>query len=120
MLSDLELTDEIAERKDVQELGVALMNKQIPYYMWKGIILYVACGVKPGGFLCAVIDNDLMAAVGKADDNNQHLLPNYGRLLYNDFPTGSHGSKEKREAWSVARREELEHAATHQATEDMT
>ncbi len=38
---------------------------------------------QPGGFVKAVLDNNLEAAVGKADDVNRQLLPFYVTLKYN-------------------------------------
>jgi hypothetical protein len=79
---------------------------QIPERMRGGIVRYVENGIKPGSFLYAVICNDLMLAVGKADYENIRLLPAYARLLYQYFPPGSHGSAERAKLWMVQHRTE--------------
>lgn len=40
-------------------------------------------GYPGGSFVQAVVDNDLMAAVGRADDTNIKMLPFYCKLIYN-------------------------------------
>jgi len=52
-----------------------------------------------GGFLQAVVSNDLKEAVGRADDININLIPKYVRWLYNYAPIGSWGSVENYERW---------------------
>ena len=71
----------------------------IPARMMPGIKRYVEDGVNPGGFLTAVIENDLSRAVGAADDENLSNIPAYIGWFYNQGPTGCWGSKEKMKAW---------------------
>lgn len=71
----------------------------VPEYMRGGIIRYVMSGIPPGGFLTAVFANDLMEAVGKADNVNQRNLVNYARFLYNYVPSNCKGSYETVDAW---------------------
>jgi hypothetical protein len=40
-------------------------------------------GYPGGSFVQAVVDNDLMAAVGRADGTNVKMLPFYCKLIYN-------------------------------------
>jgi hypothetical protein len=44
-----------------------------------------------GSFLTAVLANDLVGAVAKADDNNRRIISEYAAFLYNEMPsrTGS-------------------------------
>lgn len=70
----------------------------IPSYMHGGIERYVHDGVKPGDFLTAVFENNLMKAAMRADDNNLHLLLEYARLLYN-LPGNCFGSPEAVKKW---------------------
>jgi len=53
----------------------------------------------PGGFLTAVLCNDLAKAVSKADDRNVELIPNYVRLLYNHAPADCWGDDETVDNW---------------------
>lgn len=62
---------------------------------------YVLFGEKPGGFLCAVIENDLFKAVGYADPTSQDLLPDIVEYLSNYPPSNSHGSVERRRKWQA-------------------
>ena len=52
---------------------------------------YIEEGVEPGGFLKAVINNDLGYACSQADDINLWLIPVYATWLYNEAPSSSHG-----------------------------
>jgi hypothetical protein len=52
-----------------------------------------------GGFLKAVISNDLFSAVALADSENMNLIGFYCRFLYNHAPSPCWGSRERYEAW---------------------
>ena len=71
----------------------------LPFHMQDAMRLYIESGIQPGSFLTAVLSNDLMGALGRADDINLHALPLYGRFLYNDAPCWCFGSPEKVAAW---------------------
>jgi hypothetical protein len=73
------------------EAKAGLYTCGIPDYMHGGIIRFYEHGIGPGGFLTAVIDNDLSLAVGSADALNVTLLPNYVRWFYWHAPAGSWG-----------------------------
>ena len=72
---------------------------KIPERMIGGIRRYVMFGISPGSFLRAVMENDLMAAVATADDENSKLLRVYARFAYNELPTGAHGRRSKVTEW---------------------
>ena len=74
----------------------------LPEHMQDGMRLYIERGIEGGGFLTAVLCNDLMGALGKADSINRHALFDYGNFLYNEAPASCYGSPEKVAAW-VAR-----------------
>lgn len=63
---------------------------------------YIEEGQLPGGFLQAVICNNLVEAFARADDINQQSLRDYANFLYNEAPASSWGSREAMEAWSFA------------------
>jgi len=71
----------------------------IPDRMMQGIERYVKHYVRPGGFLQAVICNDLKESVGRADDTNMRNLPAYVSYFYNEAPGNCWGSLERMEAW---------------------
>lgn len=71
----------------------------LPEYMRDGMQLYIEEGILPGSFLKAVLSNDLMGALGKADETNLAALPAYGRFLYNEAPCGCYGSPAVVASW---------------------
>ncbi len=60
---------------------------------------YIQTGRPTGGFLEAVLVNDLYAAVGKADSTNSKLLREYVLFLYNHVPMACRGSLECYRDW---------------------
>ena len=75
----------------------------LPEHMRGGMKRYLEHGIMPGDFLTAVLRNDLMEAMGRADETNLYALPSYGRFLYYYAPRGSYGSPENVKAWVEAR-----------------
>lgn len=71
----------------------------IPAHMVDGMVRYIVNGVPPGGFLRALLGNDFMGAMRKADDVNIHALPMYARFLMNGAPIGAYGSPENVKDW---------------------
>ena len=64
-----------------------------------GLAWYITAGDEPGGFLKAVLSNDLMNAFGRADTGNSFSMQNIVSFLYNVAPIGCHGSEEKMIRW---------------------
>ena len=52
-----------------------------------------------GGFLSAVISNDLSRACSRADEDNLRNLPAFVAFLYNAAPSTCWGSPEKMKKW---------------------
>ena len=71
----------------------------IPEYTLDALVDYVQNGRRRGGFIIAVLTNDLFAACGMADDKNLPVLREIVRWLYNVPPSQCYGSKRKMEAW---------------------
>lgn len=69
---------------------------------------YLNAGRQPGGFLTAVICNDLKAACSRADEVNLAALPAIVAFLYNEAPAAAWGSREKMDAWIDKRATERE------------
>lgn len=76
-----------------------LESCDVPGHCRPGLAEYLLVGCPVGGFLEAVLSNDLMGALGKADDVNLRALHAYGMFLYNHAPLGSYGSPENYKAW---------------------
>ena len=72
--------------------------------MQDGMRRYIERGIEGGSFLMAVLENDLMGALGKADRINLSRLHDYGTFLYNNAPSVCFGSREKVSAYIKARR----------------
>ncbi len=75
-------------------------NKEFIELRFKeSIDAYVAIGRPTGGFLEAVISNDLKEAIGRADDEALENIPHIVAYLYNDVPGNCWGSEAKYKAW---------------------
>lgn len=77
----------------------ALAPEYVPDYMIGALSRYVFDGLPPGSFLEAVLSNDLRRAVERADENNQAMIVNWVKLLYNHVPASCWGSPEKYHQW---------------------
>lgn len=71
----------------------------IPERMQDALREYVINRRETGGFLKAVICNDLRNAVGRADDENLPLIPLYVRWFHNVAPSSCHGSPQAFSDW---------------------
>jgi hypothetical protein len=60
---------------------------------------WIDFGIPPGGFLTAVLTNDLREAIGSGDDGAIDNIPHIVAYLYNDCPSDCWGSLEKAQAW---------------------
>jgi hypothetical protein len=63
------------------------------------IDLYVAKGVDPGGFLFAVLTNNLMEAFALADDDNQKNIIDVLRYIWNHTPALCWGNVDTVKEW---------------------
>jgi hypothetical protein len=81
-------------------------------HMMPAIRRYIDQHIRPGHFLTAVLSNDLIEAVGHADDVNLWLLPVFVTWLYNEAPSTCWGSPEHVNIWLAERRTETESEAT--------
>jgi len=60
---------------------------------------YLDHGIMPGGFLTAVLQNDLKESMYRADDGNRAALAHLVRYLYNYVPMAAWGSPERVMEW---------------------
>lgn len=91
------LRKEVAMKLSQERLEA--LERYIPDYMREGVKLYIEKGIPPGGFLTAVICNDLKGAVARADETNRDRLPDYVMFFYNFAPADCWGSEENMSAW---------------------
>ena len=73
---------------------------------------YVEKGCQPGHFMTALLSNDLMGAVGRADAENAAKLREWAIFLRCELPAGCHGSRERVAEWMVDRRVDQSRVAT--------
>ena len=71
----------------------------IPSYTKKSIDRYVQDRIPTGGFLHAVLSNDLFKAFEKADDNNRTALFNICAYIYSQTPSACWGSPQIVKNW---------------------
>lgn len=65
----------------------------IPAHTINGLVSWVYDGNMPGGFLQAVLDNNLIEALGRADSENIVALDAIARFVYNWCPMDCHSLK---------------------------
>ena len=76
---------------------------QIPEWIRESLTAYVQTGRPTGGFLQACLENDLVGAIGRADENSYRVLGNIVSWIYNRAPGLCWGSREIVEDWQIAR-----------------
>lgn len=64
----------------------------IPQYTKESLDRYVNHRIQPGGFLTAVLSNDLFGAVARADRENKLALSEICQYIYNEVPGDAWGS----------------------------
>lgn len=60
---------------------------------------YLNHGILPGGFMTAVLENNLRDAIARADHGNGRNLRNIVGYVYNHLPSDAWGSRERVEAY---------------------
>lgn len=73
--------------------------ERLPDYMQGSAREYVEDGYVSGGFLRAVLENDLTKSFGYADSENKKRIEDWALWLFNDAPSACWGSKDKVDAW---------------------
>ena len=74
----------------------------VPPHMFDAIDNYIVHRIRPGSFLTALLSNDLMGAVGRADDVNRDGIVDWCAFLYNCIPSASYGSPAAVDSWLAA------------------
>ena len=78
--------------------GLEAALDRLPPAMGAGILRWALWSIPSGGFVRAVLENNLYSAAGGADDVNKRLLPEYAEVL-NHLPPGSWGSRDAILSW---------------------
>lgn len=72
---------------------------QIPEHTYGALKRYVEDGIPTGGFLYAVLTNDLSGTFGKADCENIEKIKEICGFVYNEIPSGAWGNIKKVNKW---------------------
>ena len=72
---------------------------KLPEHMRSGAKYYIEQGILPGGFLTAVLENNLSEAAMRADGTNVKRLPDFAGWMMWDIPFTAWGSKQKVKDW---------------------
>lgn len=79
------------------------MNKpnydRLPDHIRGGMQRYVEHGIEPGGFLTAVLENDLLGAFARADATCLIRMTDIVKFVNNELPGVSYGSPEAVNNW---------------------
>jgi len=71
----------------------------VPEHLRGGVQRYLERGIQPGHFLTAVFENDLMEAMGRADEISRAGIFGICMFLYNYAPRQSYGSRDAVSRW---------------------
>lgn len=85
---------------------------KLPEHMQSGARLYIEQGILTGSFLTAVLQNNLVNAIGQADSINRQELLAWANWLMWDIPAIAWGSVEKVQAYIEGIREKEQKGAT--------
>lgn len=83
----------------VGQLKRDLEQHNIPSHMHGGVERYIMKGIAPGGFLEAVLENNLFDAVSRADTENVDALKDWVLFIYNCVPSLCWGSRSTVTEW---------------------
>jgi hypothetical protein len=78
----------------------------IPEHTFETLRRYVDEGLEPGGFLTAVLENDLFSAFARADAENTDAMKNIVMHIYNNEPAWCNGRKGIVREWCTRIRQE--------------
>lgn len=83
----------------VEARKMSINARRIPHHMWDSLVSYIVKGTPTGGFLSAVLRNDLKEACARADGTNQHLIYDYVYVLWNYAPMNCWSGPKNAESW---------------------
>ena len=89
---------------------------EVPAHLAPGLNRWVQDGILPGGFLRAVLANDLAAAVCSGDPGSRAALVDVVLWLVEFAPPDCWGSAETMERWATHRRKVREYAQANDPT----
>lgn len=75
------------------------LRAAVPQHTLAALDRYVNHNIEPGGFLRAVLENNLSEALGRADHINREALFAIVSYVYNDCPADCWGTPAKVAQW---------------------
>lgn len=84
-------------------MSTKITYTKLPLHTRRGMKLYLEEGVRPGGFLYAILTGDIEDAKARADLLNLVHIPDFLDFLETEAPRAAYGSVEKVEAWIKGR-----------------
>lgn len=75
------------------------LAENVPPATLDGLVRYATEHSPVGGFLTAVLSNDLMEAVSRADHHNAPRIADICRFIHWCLPARCHGSRERVTKW---------------------
>jgi len=83
--------------------GGGTYAEEIPEHLLDALLRYGQKRIPTGGFLRAVLSNDLFEAVARADENSLKALRNIITFIRWEMPSECRGSSEKVDKWLKGR-----------------
>ena len=80
-------------------MSKAVSYAGLPEHMQDGARLYVEQGLRPGSFMRAVLENNLVAAASNGDSINQNALFQWATWLYSEAPGSCWGNPKAVQDW---------------------
>lgn len=97
------MTKELLERgKEIERWRDDMkprLTRMVPFHLQDGLIHHCLHGRMTGSFLTAVMENDLLEAVCRGDQESIAGLKDIVQFLYNYSPPGCWGSPAKVKEW---------------------
>lgn len=93
--------DDLVARKE-DELRGAAEGLDLDEELRESLIRYAVHGVPTGGFLRAFLANDLMQAIGRADERSQAQFRQLALFVHNWLGSECHGSYDAVDAWTAS------------------
>jgi hypothetical protein len=75
------------------------LRERVPEHTAGAIDAFIATGQPVGGFVNAVLTNDLFRAFDRADPENIAHMQDIVTYVYNEAPMGCYGNQETVDAW---------------------
>lgn len=95
-------TKQIKEDLEVEELCLQRLSSLRPHVSAVcliALVRYLAYGLPTGDFIRAVLENNLIEAFSRADDDNRQKMVHWASAMCNAMPSKSWGSPEAVKTW---------------------